>query len=121
MQFTFAAKTILVLLLVCLGCKPSDSVTSSVAPQKSVTWDDPPLGLEFLRTVPELRGISLEISEPDFLKLIDSKDLKVEKVSNTDGSSYYIATKSGENVVVMFGEGVCTGIQRLQPSPVAMP
>jgi hypothetical protein len=121
MKFTFAANSILVPVLMCTGCQPSGSDKRTVAPQTSVTWNNPPQGLEFLRTVGELRGISLEISEPDFLKLIDSQDLKVEKSSNADGSSYYISTKSGENIVVMFGEGVCTGIQRLQPTPVPMP
>ncbi len=73
--------------------------------------------MEFLGAVPELRGIDLDISEEDFLKLVEPQVLTIKIDRSSDGeTSYYIATPSGENVVVMFTDGACSGIQRLQPT-----
>ena len=109
MRFNLGRIAMTLTLSLCLGCG-----------SKPATWENPPQGLEFLRTVPELRGITLEISEQDFLKLVaPQKQVKVEPDrSDTGEVSYHVTTPSGENVVVMFGEGTCKGIQRLQPSPV---
>ena len=109
-----------VVLSICTGCggQASNSGAGQTAPQPVATWANPPQGLEFLGTVPELRGISLDISEEDFLKLVESQVLTIKIDRSSDGeTSYYIATPSGENVVVMFTDGACTGIQRLQPTP----
>jgi hypothetical protein len=113
-----------VLLSICTGCggQASNSGAGQSVAKPAATWANPPKGLEFLRTVPELRGINLDISEADFLKLIESQELKVRADRSSDGeTSYTSATPSGENVVVMFTDGACTGIQRLQPTPIATP
>jgi hypothetical protein len=121
MQRNFLKYVIAIMLLLCVGCnsKQAASDAENTAPKMNATWDDPPLGLEFLRTVPELRGITLEINEQDFLKLIQSQKLEVKPDHSRAGeTSYFITTPSGENVVVMFADGNCKGIQRLQPTPV---
>lgn len=112
MLFNLGKYALPMMLSLCLGCN-SKPVASNHA-----TWDDPPVGLEFLRTVPELRGITLEINEQDFLKLVQSQKLEIKPDHSRFGeTTYYISTPSGENVVVMFADGSCKGIQRLQPTP----
>ena len=102
--------------------RPTEFTTAAGTQLYLVTYkrksSDPPSGLEFLRTVPELRGITLKISEQDFLKLVQSQKLEVKPDhSRTGETSYFITTPSGENIVVMFADGACKGIQRLQPTP----
>jgi len=81
------------------------------------TWE-PPEGLQFLRSVPELRGVSLAMREPEFQELVKSRGLKVRPDRSADQTSYWISTDSGENVIVMFrNDGTCRGIQRMWPTP----
>jgi hypothetical protein len=108
-------------LAICTGCDSQPPANpGSNAPQPVATWANPPKGLEFLSTVPELQGISMDISEAEFLKLVEPQDLTIKTDRSSENeTSYYITTPSGENVVVMFTDGACSGIQRLQPTPVA--
>lgn len=85
------------------------------AEEQGGTWD-PPEGLEFLRAVPELRGVHLKMLEPEFQELIKSRSLTVRHVRSENGRSYWVTTDSGENVIVMFEADKCTGIQRMRPS-----
>src|SRR5688500_2881285 len=63
---------------------------------------EPPKGLEFLRSVPELRGVSLEMRETEFQELVKSRGLTVRPDRRADRTSYWVSTDSGENVIVMF-------------------
>jgi hypothetical protein len=95
------------------------SLTKTEPPQKegAATWNDPPAGLEFLTTVPELRGVSLQMKEDDFNRLAARRKIKITKDDSRAGqSTYSVETPSGENVIVMFTGGTCSGIQRLQPT-----
>jgi hypothetical protein len=105
----------------CTGHRAPAKVASpsDQPPGVTDTWE-PPEGLEFLRTVPELRGVSLEMREADFQKLVRSRarELKVFRDRRADQTSYLVSTNSGENVFVMFWpDGNCCGIQRMQPQP----
>ena len=84
----------------------------------NATWE-PPKGLEFLRTVPELRGVSLQMREPGFQELMKSRGVKAQSQRSADRTSYWVSTDSGENILVMFRDGACIGIQRMWPSPRA--
>jgi hypothetical protein len=95
------------------AARPGDPGPQNAAVE---TWE-PPEGLEFLRTVPELRGISLEMREQEFQELVKARPLDVRPVQSADQTSYWVSTHSGENVIVMFRNGACSGIQRMQPSP----
>ena len=119
MSFCLGKYAFVVVLSICAGCGSQPPANPGpIAPRPLATWANPPEGLEFLRTAPELRGISLDISEVDFLKLVESQVVTIKIDRSNDGeTSHYIATPSGENVVVMFTDGACTGIQRLQPTP----
>ena len=98
------------------GCAEVRQQEAAPATTQSYSW---PRGLEFLAPVPELHGISLEMTEAEFVRFIRGRDVRVhvgrrEKEKDT---SYWVQTRSGENVDVMFedGEPQCRGIQRLAP------
>ena len=101
---------------------PLDSTAAERPPDPPIrmsnaTWE-PPQGLEFLRGVPELRGLRLETREPEFQELVKSRGLTVRPDRRADRTSYWVSTDSGENVIVMFrNDGTCSGIQRMQPTP----
>jgi hypothetical protein len=98
-----------------LGYDEFKAAVESLLPDEAAsveTWNPPP-DLEFLRTVPELRGIDIHIREQDFQQMIKARALHVQVEHDQDRMSYWVATKSGYRVVVMFQNGVCSGIQRL--------
>ena len=99
---------------------PAEAVPPPDRPSaRAATWE-PPKGLEFLRNVPELRGVSLEMRESDFQELAKSSALKVRADRTADLTSYWVSTDAGENVIVMFRtDGTCSGIQRMPPTPRA--
>jgi hypothetical protein len=57
--------------------------------------------------------------EHEFLELMTARDVKMQTDRGADQTSYLVSTDSGENVIVMFRDGACSGIQRMQPSPRA--
>jgi hypothetical protein len=104
------------------GCgdhhSPAEEARPSDRPSASASTWEPPKGLEFLRNVPELRGVSLETRESEFQDLAKSRALNVRADRTADLTSYWVSTDSGENVIVMFRhDGTCSGIQRMQPTP----
>ena len=76
--------------------------------------------LGFLADLPELKGVSLEMSEPAFLKLMIQRKLRYERTEVKGEVSYYVRIPGKErdaNVYFGFRDGLCSGIQRLQPGP----
>jgi len=78
--------------------------------------------LGFLADLPELKGVSLQMPEKAFLKLMDQRKLRYERErSDRKGEvSYYVRIPGKErdaNVYFGFRDGMCSGIQRLQPGP----
>ena len=76
----------------------------------------PPKGLEFLEPYPKLHGLSLDMTEKEFLEIAERQNLKPQRTPDTDNSRYEIATGDGHIVIVMFGKGggKCSGIQRIR-------
>lgn len=74
-------------------------------------------GLEFLSHVPELREVSLKMTEEDFKTHVAKHGLYVWTETRKERVSYWVLTPEGENVNVGFMAGKCTGIQRMQPIP----
>jgi hypothetical protein len=113
---------VLIGIVAAWGCAPAREANAPVHPvdpssrRDAATWE-PPEGLEFLRTVPELRGVDVDMPEAAFLGLIKSRPVKVKRDTFPDDVSYTVSTRSGENVIVMFREGTCSGIQRMAPTP----
>ena len=79
----------------------------------------PANGLEFLKPYPKLHGLSLDMTEPQFLEIVKQQELKTRKTveGETVGGekgSHVIDLGDGHSLVVMFGEdGKCSGIQRV--------
>ena len=74
-------------------------------------------GLEFLSNLPELRDLSLKMSEDQLKSHIDKHGLYAKKELQKERVSYWVLTPGGENVFVGFEAGKCTGVQRMQPVP----
>jgi hypothetical protein len=98
------------------GCAAARRQEPAPATTQSYAW---PRGLEFLAPLPELHGISLEMTEAEFVRFIKDRDVRVHvgRREEEKDTSYWVQTRSGENVVVMFedAEPQCRGIQRLMP------
>jgi hypothetical protein len=73
-------------------------------------------GLKFLAEYQHLRGLSLDMTETEFLAIVESLQLKVRKTTADGTRTYSIPTGDGHTVIVMFRKGSlkCTGIQRLR-------
>jgi beta-lactamase regulating signal transducer with metallopeptidase domain len=79
----------------------------------------PPKGLEFLAPYPRLYGLSLNMTEPQFLALAGRQKLTARKSTAGGGTRYFVPTGDGHTVIVMFGnEGKCKGIQRVRGEEV---
>ncbi|MCI0681104.1 MAG: DUF1559 domain-containing protein [Gemmataceae bacterium] len=76
----------------------------------------PPKGLEFLEAYPKLHGLSLGMTEQQFLEMAGKEKLAPRKTTGGGGTQYHIGTGDGHTVIVMFrdGEPRCTGIQRVR-------
>src|SRR5882762_826121 len=74
-------------------------------------------GLEFLSNIPELRDLSLKMSEDRLKSHIEKHGLYAKKELQKERLSYWVLTSGGENVFVGFEAGKCMGIQRMQPIP----
>ncbi len=73
--------------------------------------------LDFLSDVPEFYDLNLSMTEAQLQEIIAKNNLKVNVYSETDPKSYHIFNQNGENVIVGFQDGKCTGIQRMRKAP----
>lgn len=74
-------------------------------------------GLDFLSGIPELRELSLKMSEDELKTQVEKHGLYARKEQQKERFDYWVLTPGGENVQVGFLAGKCTGIQRMQPVP----
>ena len=73
-------------------------------------------GLEFLDGIPEFRELRLKMSEAQLREIIHRHSLtNLLAASRDDSGNYHLFTRGGENVIVMFRDGECGGIQRMRP------
>ena len=71
--------------------------------------------LEFLKPYPKLHGLSLDMTEPQFLEIVKQQELKTRKSAEGEKVTHHIALGDGHTLIVMFDkEGKCTGIQRVR-------
>lgn len=92
-----------------------DEPAASISPETSVV-NALPKGLEFLASYPRLHGLSLDMTEKQFLAIAEKQELKPRKTADGGSTQYLIPTGDGHTVIVMFGKGSskCTGIQRIR-------
>ncbi len=75
----------------------------------------PPKGLEFLAPYPKLHGLSLDMTEPQFLEIVKQQELKTRKTGEGDTTAYHMGLGDGLTLIVMFrNDGTCRGIQRIR-------
>lgn len=55
------------------------------------------------------------MEEKDLRELAAGRDLRTKRSEQDGLVSWRLSMSSGENVVVMFREGICVGIQRMRP------
>ena len=70
--------------------------------------------LDFLAGVPEFHDLELKMTESDLNKIIAQNKLGVQSTAEGNRKSYWIWNEDGENVIVGFEGGDCTGIQRMR-------
>jgi predicted Ser/Thr protein kinase len=71
--------------------------------------------LAFLKRIPEFRKLRMDMSEREFLDHVSQYGLAAEKEEHKGIRSYHLFARSGENVIVMYDDKSCHGIQRMQP------
>lgn len=71
-------------------------------------------GLEFLADIPSLKGVSLQMSDTNFLTLVHRRKLGFKRGIEADlTTTYTVPVKDGGAVIFMFRDGHCAGIQRV--------
>ena len=72
-------------------------------------------GLEFLKPYPKLHGLSLDMTEPQFLEIVKQQELKTRKTVEGEKVTHHIALGDGHTLIVMFDkDATCSGIQRVR-------
>ncbi|MFM9962448.1 MAG: M56 family metallopeptidase [Planctomycetaceae bacterium] len=71
--------------------------------------------LEFLKPYPKLHGLSLDMTEPQFLVIVKRQELKTRKTVEGEKVTHHIGLGDGHSLIVMFDkDGKCNGIQRVR-------
>ncbi|TXT39065.1 MAG: hypothetical protein FD138_185, partial [Planctomycetota bacterium] len=72
-------------------------------------------GLGFLQPYPKLHGLSLDMTEPQFLEIVKQQELKSRKTVEGEKATHHIALGDGHTLIVMFDKDAkCSGIQRVR-------
>ena len=75
----------------------------------------PPKGLDFLKPYPKLHGLSLDMTEPQFLEIVKQQELKTRKTVEGEKVTYHIMLGDGHTLIVMFDKDAkCSGIQHVK-------
>ena len=116
---------LLVLSMLCLvGCGAEDIEEGAERALKGKSAGDlrpSTATLDFLSDVWEFRQLHSGTTEDELKSLITANDLSAT-VSEKDGDkSYHVYRRDGENVIVMFREGKCSGVQRMRRDVSGVP
>ncbi|MBI5761457.1 MAG: M48 family metalloprotease, partial [Planctomycetales bacterium] len=72
-------------------------------------------GLGFLTPNPKLHGLSLDMTEPQFLEIVKQQELKTRKSVEGEKVTHHIGLGDDYTLIVMFDkDGKCRGIQRVR-------
>ena len=72
-------------------------------------------GLEFLKPYPKLYGLSLDMTEAEFLEIVKQQELKNRKTVVDEKVTYHISLGDDHTLIVMFDKDAkCSGIQRVR-------
>lgn len=89
--------------------------------QKDTNSPSGKVKLDFLSDIPEFQGLHTGITEAELRSLIAANGLLVTVTGEGDEKSYHVYRKDGENVIVMFRDGKCSGIQRMRRDASGVP
>jgi hypothetical protein len=92
--------------------KSIEADSASVRPSKPM-GQDRMARLPFLADVLEFAELNLMITQQRLETLIVRQHLLVRVDQKADEKTFFISTKDGENVIVMFRHRKCSGIQRM--------
>ena len=117
--------TLLALSMLCLvGCRAEHIEETAERPtEEDSAGDSRPstAKLDFLSEISEFHQLHLGITEDELKSLIAANDLLVT-VNEKDGEkSYHVYRRDGENVIVMFRDGKCSGVQRMRRDVSGVP
>lgn len=84
--------------------------------ETSVGTSAPRKGLEFLTPYPKLHGLSLDMTEKQFLEIVkQQQELTTRKTVEAEKITHHIALGDGHTLFVMFDKDArCSGIQRVR-------
>lgn len=105
---------ILACLLPLIGC---GGPTSRMVDPPFDPAHEPEATLDFLSSVLEFHGFNLAMTEPELTNIVSQRKLGVDVSADGDRTTYRVWNMEGENVVIGFRDGECTGIQRMRPDP----
>ena len=107
------ARSTLVDVALAPGQTVQQDLRSSVPVGKNTQDGSKPLS--FLADVPEFKDLHLGIAEAELKEIAKKNGLQMEMDAAADGTKHYhVSRVDGENVVVMYREGKCAGIQRMR-------
>ncbi len=90
-------------------------VTELLAAKHSPAETSLPEGLEFLKPYPKLHGLSLDMTEPQFLEIVKQQELTTRKTVEAEKAAHHIALGDDHTMIVMFDKDAkCSGIQRVR-------
>ncbi len=105
----------IVLCLAVVGSRLNLNALADTPPDKTETESTPPAGLEFLKPYPKLHGLSLDMTDSQFLKIAKQHDLKSRTTVEAGKVTHRVALGDDHTLVVMFDQnGKCSGIQRVR-------
>ncbi|MFO1046102.1 MAG: M56 family metallopeptidase [Planctomycetaceae bacterium] len=105
----------IVLCLAVVGARLNLNALADTPPDKTETESTPPAGLEFLKPYPKLHGLSLDMTDSQFLKIVKQHDLKSRTTVEAGKVTHHVALGDDHTLVVMFDQnGKCSGIQRVR-------
>lgn len=79
-----------------------------------------PKGLEFLAGIRQFRDFRLDMTEQKLREIVHIHSLEGHFHQKEEIRTYHLYASEGdvgENVIVMFRDGLCSGIQRMRPDP----
>lgn len=76
--------------------------------------------LDFLNDVPEFYELHLNMTEGQLQQIIARFQLGMEVLSQGNRQVYHVWNRKGENVIMQFENGRCTGIQRMMKDPTLL-
>ena len=98
-----------------IGARLNLNALADTSPDKTETESTPPAGLEFLKPYPKLHGLSVDMTDSQFLKIVKQHDLKSRTTVEAGKATHHVALGDDHTLVVMFDQnGKCSGIQRVR-------